>query len=237
MAEAMRGEKALLVEYLEALLIAAIFATFARTFVVQPFKIPTPSMEQNLLVGDHILVNKFIYGPTTTSLERWLLPHRGIDRGDVVVFKFPLDPTRDFIKRCVGLPGDEVHLENKELLLNGETVDESSYTYHVDPRIYPSSRFLRETNRHRDNFGPVRVEPGRYFCLGDNRDNSSDSRSWGQVPRRHVKGRALMIYWSLPPEEMDAGMSERQGRWQQLLRVLSGFFAETRWERTFQIVR
>lgn len=238
MVEAQRNERALLWEYLEAMLIAVIFATFARTFLVQPFKIPSSSMEQNLLVGDHILVNKFVYGPTSTPLERLLLPHRDIRRGDVVVFKFPLDPTRDYIKRCVALPGDEVRLESKELFLNDVPVDDSGYTYHVDTRVYPSSRFLGEADRYRDNFGPVRIEPEHYFCLGDNRDNSSDSRSWGQVPRQNVKGRALMIYWSFATsEEADPSASVRWPRWQRLSRVLSSFFAETRWERTFKLVR
>jgi len=232
-----RNDKALLQEYLEALLIAVIFATFARTFVVQAFKIPSASMEENLLVGDHILVNKFIYGPTATSLERWLLPHRNLRHGDVVVFRFPLDPTRDFIKRCIGLPGDEIRMENKELILNGEPVDDAGYTYHSDPRVYPSSRFLSEQNRYRDNFGPLVVAPETYYCLGDNRDNSNDSRSWGPVPRDHVKGRALMIYWSFEPQASPPGTSDQWARWKQLYGVLVSFGAETRWERTFQVVK
>jgi signal peptidase I len=237
----MRHERALSREYLEALLIAVIFATFARTFVVQAFKIPTASMERNLLVGDHILVNKFIYGSTVSPLERWLLPQRRIRRGDVVVFKFPGDPTRDFIKRCVGLPGDEVLIQDKELSLNGQAVDDSAYTYHSDPRVFPSSRFLREHNRYRDNFGPIIVDRHRYFCLGDNRDNSNDSRAWGQVPEGHVKGRALMIYWSFEPlTEPESGSVAAPGggsRWRELFGVLTRFFTETRWERTFRIVR
>lgn len=237
----MRRDRALLREYLEALLIAVIFATFARTFVVQAFKIPTASMERNLLVGDHILVNKFIFGPTTVSLERWLLPHREVRRGDVVVFKFPADPTRDFIKRCVGLPGDEVRIENKDLYLNGVRVEDAAYTHHSDPRVYPSSRFLRDHNRYRDNLGPVTVDPERYFFLGDNRDNSNDSRAWGQVPRRFLKGRALLIYWSFegrePPENGRITAARGRSRWRELFEVASHFFAETRWGRTFQIVR
>lgn len=237
----MRHDRTLLREYLEALLIAVVFATFARTFVVQAFKIPTASMERNLLVGDHILVNKFIYGVTGTPLERWLLPHREVRRGDVVVFKFPVDPTRDFIKRCVGGPGDEVRIENKELFVNGLRVEDAAYTYHSDPRVYPSSRFLRDHNRYRDNFGPITLGPEEHFFLGDNRDNSNDSRTWGQVPRDHVKGRALMIYWSFEPrgipEHGSVAASGGRSRWQQLFEVSSHFFSETRWERTFQIVR
>src|SRR5947199_5190273 len=128
-------EKSLLREYLEALLIAVIFATFARTYVVQAFKIPSGSMEQNLLIGDHILVNKFIYGPTSSALEKKLLPVRDVRRGDVVVFKFPQDPSRDFIKRCVGMPGDTVEVVDKRLYLNGREVHDSGYCYHSTEHV------------------------------------------------------------------------------------------------------
>src|ERR1700712_5981734 len=133
----MHAEKSLLREYLEALLIAVIFATFARTWIVQAFKIPSGSMEKNLLIGDHILVNKFVYGPTVSSLEETLLPIRKIRHGDVVVFKFPEDPTRDFIKRCMGLPGDTLKMIDKDLYINGRRVDDSSFTYYVDAESYP----------------------------------------------------------------------------------------------------
>jgi signal peptidase I len=225
-------------EYLEALLIAVIFATFARTYVVQAFKIPSGSMEQNLLIGDHILVNKFIYGPTgLDGPERALLPVRDVRRGDIVVFKFPEDPYRDFIKRCIGLPGDTVEVVDKELILNGKPVDDASYTWHVDPFIIPRSPFL-QNNRTRDNFGPYTVPAGHYFCMGDNRDNSNDSRVWGAVPREYVKGRAFMVYWSFDsqgPEPVEwPGFA---GKLRQISQVALHFFTSTRWERTFRIVR
>jgi len=234
----MRGERVLPREYLEALLIAVIFATFARTFVVQAFKIPTASMEENLLIGDHILVNKFIYGPTVSPLERWLLPQREVRRGDVVVFRYPRDPRRDFIKRCVGLPGDVVEIVDKELRVNGEAVNDGAYTYHSDPRIFPSSRFLAAQNRHRDNFGPHVVPAEEYFFLGDNRDNSNDSRVWGDVPRENLRGRAVMVFWSFEPQETERTESGRAwSRLEKRWRVLTGFFSGTRWERTFHVVR
>ncbi len=224
-------------EYLEALLIAVIFATFARTYVVQAFKIPSGSMEQNLLIGDHILVNKFIYGPAALGLEPALLPVRDVRRGDIVVFKFPEDPYRDFIKRCVGLPGDTVEIRDKDLVLNGEPVDDDSYTWHVDPFIIPRSPFL-QNNRTRDNFGPYTVPEDHYFCMGDNRDNSNDSRVWGAVPREYVKGRAFMVYWSFDsqgPEPIEwPGFA---GKLRQISQVALHFFTSTRWERTFRIVR
>lgn len=229
--------KSVLREYLEALLIAVIFATFARTWAVQAFKIPTGSMEQNLLVGDHILVNKFVFGPAATAVERWLLPVQPARRGDVVVFKYPEDPTRDFIKRCIGLPGDTVEIVDKVVYVNGRRVDDRDYTYHNDSRTYPRSMLLHENYRYRDNFGPYRVPAGHYFFLGDNRDNSNDSRFWGPVPASYIKGRALLIYWSFESRRQPAEWPGYLGRTKQLATVLLQFFSHTRWERSFRIVR
>ncbi|MEJ2086329.1 MAG: signal peptidase I [Acidobacteriota bacterium] len=233
----MEPSKSLLREYLEALLIAVIFATFARTYVIQAFKIPTGSMEQNLLIGDHILVNKFVFGPVSSRLERLLLPYQQIRRGDVVVFKFPENPSRDFIKRCVGLPGDEVEIVNKELFVNGMKVDDSTYTYRTDSRIYPRSVFLYEGFRDRDNVGPVTIPADQFFFLGDNRDNSNDSRFWGTVPAHYIKGRAFMIYWSFDSPGDTEHWPGYLGKIRQLAQVLATFFSGTRWERTLQIVR
>lgn len=230
------GQKSVFREYFEALLIAVIFATFARTYVVQAFKIPSGSMEENLLIGDHILVNKFVYGPAPTAFERAVLPVREVRRGDVVVFKSPEDPTRDFIKRCVALPGDQVEIIGKKLFVNGEPIDESAYTYHTDRQTYPSSRFYQPQFRYRDNFGPEIIPAGRYFCLGDNRDNSNDSRFWGSVPEEMIKGRAVLIYWSY---ESDGGPESGRvvDRVKKIGRVAVTFFTRTRWERTFDLVR
>jgi len=222
-------------EVLEALLVALVFAVFARTWVVQAFKIPTGSMEENLLVGDHILVNKFIYGPVRHRWERILLPVRHPRRGDVVVFKYPVDPERDFIKRCIGLPGDEIGIRNKELILNGEPVREDAYTHFVDPQTYPDSPFVPEHYRLRDQFGPIEVPPDHYFCLGDNRDRSHDSRFWGAVPESYLKGRALLVYWSVAGGPEEAGPETPQrGVWE---RLGDAFRGGTRWERTFALVR
>jgi signal peptidase I len=223
-------------EYLEALLIAVVFATFARTFVFQAFKIPSGSMEENLLIGDHILVNKFIYGPSGSRLERALLPLRDVRRGDVVVFRWPVDPSRDFIKRAVGLPGDVVRVVDKRLYVNGKRVADGSYTYHSDPVTYPAGPD-QSPGHSRDNFGPIRVPAGSYFCLGDNRDNSHDSRFWGMVPATNLKGRALIIYWSFAEEPFTVregpGLA---GKLRQIAHLAGNFFSHTRWERTFRIV-
>lgn len=233
----MHAEKSLLREYLEALLIAVIFATFARTWVVQAFKIPSGSMEKNLLIGDHILVNKFVYGPTMFPLEAGLLPVRKVRRGDVVVFKYPDDPTRDFIKRCMGLPGDTLKMVDKDLYVNDRRVDDSAFTYYEDAGTYPRD-LLFNPRRKRDSFGPKTVPPGSYFCMGDNRDNSNDSRYWGPVPASHIKGRAFMVYWSFDSQDVESvEWPGYQGRLRQMGRVALNFFTQTRWDRTFRIVR
>ncbi|MFL6194193.1 MAG: signal peptidase I [Thermoanaerobaculia bacterium] len=232
----MQSEKSLLREYLEALLIAVIFATFARTWVVQAFKIPSGSMEKNLLIGDHILVNKFIYGPTMWPWEEALLPIRKVKHGDVVVFKFPQDPTRDFIKRCMGLPGDTVKMIDKDLFINGEKVHDESFTWYADSEGYPGDVFFR-SRRVRDNFGPKTVPLGTYFCMGDNRDNSNDSRYWGTVPESYLKGRAFVVYWSFDGEEEPVDWPGYGGKMRQIGHVALNFFTQTRWDRTFRIVR
>jgi signal peptidase I len=231
----MDSEKSLAREYLEALLIAVVFATFARTWIVQAFKIPSGSMEQNLLIGDHILVNKFVYGPTATELERMLLPVREVRRGDIVVFKYPKDATRDFIKRCMALPGDTIASKDKILSINGKEVDDSGYVFHTDPEVL-ARRGYYQPNLVRDTFGPLVVPESEYFCMGDNRDNSNDSRFWGPVPRDNVKGRAFMIYWSYDSDEPYEwpGLA---GKLRQIGRMALNFFTKTRWERTFRVVR
>ena len=209
-------------EALEALPVAVILALFARTFILQAFQIPTPSMEPTLLVGDHLIVNKMIF-----AVGEWAwLPGRSIQRGDIVVFRAPPDPRRDFVKRCIGLPGDRIEIVNKSLRVNGAAVDESAYVFHSDPRTYPHAALLPDALRQRDNFGPIVVPPDSYFCLGDNRDNSDDSRFWGAVPAGSVKGRAEAIYWSA-----DRAGDAASRSW---LRAALG---TTRWDRCFRAVR
>jgi signal peptidase I len=221
--------KSTLREYTESIVIAVILALFVRTWIVQAFKIPTGSMENNLLIGDHLLVNKFIFGPTASSVGRTLLPVRDIRRGDVIVFKYPDEPDRDFIKRVIGLPGETLELRAKKVYIDGQPLDEP-YVHFLEP-----ASDSQETTSFdvRERYGPVRVPEGQYFVMGDNRDNSQDSRYWGFLPRNYVKGRALMIYWSYESgreDYLDEGAGATAKR---MFSVVTHFFTKTRWERLF----
>ena len=192
--------KGVLREYAEAILVAVVLALFIRTFVVQAFKIPSGSMKPTLLVGDHILVNKFIYGVKLPFGDTTLIPISEPERGDIVVFKFPEDPDKDFIKRVIGIEGDVVEIRDKKVYLNGERMDDP-YGTHLDPRIIPGRA------RPRDNFGPIKVPPDSLFVMGDNRDHSYDSRFWKFVDLSKVKGKAFMVYWSWNGQDADVRWS------------------------------
>ncbi|MGB9699477.1 MAG: signal peptidase I [Thermodesulfobacteriota bacterium] len=181
-------------EYAEAIIIALVLALLIRTFVVQAFKIPSGSMEPTLEIGDHILVNKFIYGIKIPFTSIRLFPLEKPKRGDVVVFIYPLDPSKDFIKRVVAVEGDTVQIVNKKLIINGVEVPDPHAVY-KDDTVFP------QEVQKRDNFGPVTVPKGCLFVLGDNRDRSLDSRFWGFVPIEDLRGKAFIIYWSWNSQE------------------------------------
>lgn len=223
-------------EYYEAILVAFILALFVRTFVFENFKIPSGSMEDNLLIGDHLVVNKFIFAGNSGTFLHRLFPYRAPERGDVVVFKYPEDPRRDFIKRCVAVGGDTVEIRRKQLFINGQAQEEP-HVVHKDPRVYDDSSAVPVSARIRDNFGPMTVPEGSIFCLGDNRDNSLDSRFWGPVPLSYVKGRAVLIYWSYEAGRDDWQWRGFGHRLKQLAGVVLNFFTKTRWERAFQLIR
>ena len=212
-------------EYFESIVIAVILALFVRTWVVQAFKIPSGSMEQNLLIGDHLLVNKFVYAPTVSELERTLLPIGEVQRGDVLVFKYPEDPTRDFIKRTIGLPGETIELRQSRVFIDGKSIDEP----YLD-LMRPGGQVAADI---RGEFGPRVVPDGHLFMMGDNRGDSQDSRYWGPLPIEYVKGRAFVLYWSYESESdfyADVGLGAT------LRRLASGvthFFTRTRYERLF----
>jgi signal peptidase I len=223
-------------EYFESVIIAVILALFIRTFVVQAFKIPTGSMENNLLIGDHLLVNKFILGPTASSLERTLLPVRPIKRGDVIVFKYPEEPSRDFIKRVIGLPGETLELRDKKVSINGRPLDEPYVRFLEPPGT--SSEFREVTSYDvRERYGPVTVPPNQYFVMGDNRDNSQDSRYWGFLPRDYIKGKALVIYWSYDDGVGDYHEESTGEALKGLGSVFVHFFTRTRWDRMLHQIR
>jgi len=182
-------KKSVFREYAEAIIIAGLLALVIRTFIVQAFKIPSGSMEDTLLVGDHVLVTKFLYGTHIPFTNVTVLPLREPKRGDIIVFKYPGDESKDFIKRLIGLPGDVLQVINKTVYVNGRPLTEP-YTVFKDDEILPRSL------QPRDNFGPIKVPEGKYFMMGDNRDKSNDSRFWGFVDGNKIIGKALVIYWS-----------------------------------------
>lgn len=172
-------------EYVEAAIIAIILALFIRTFIVQAFKIPSESMKPTLLVGDHLLVNKFIYGVKLPFINKTVIPISEPKRGDIIVFIYPVDKEKDFIKRVIGLPGDRVRIADRKVFINGKPIHDPYGVYDND-------------SQRNENFGPIIVPDESLFVMGDNRDHSYDSRYWGFVPLDYVKGKALIIYWSWP---------------------------------------
>jgi signal peptidase I len=229
-------KKSTLREYFESIVIAVILALFIRTFIVQAFKIPTGSMEENLLIGDHLLVNKFVFGPTASWLERTLLPIGTVRRDDVIVFKYPEEPDRDFIKRVIGLPGETVEVRQKKVYINGHPLDEP-FVHYLQPASTPSE--FREVTSFdvRDRYGPVTVPPNQYFVMGDNRDNSQDSRYWGFLPRDYIKGKALIVYWSYESGREDYQDEGAGATLKGPGSVFMHFFTRTRWARMFHQIR
>lgn len=185
----MKNKKSLIREYIEAILIALLLALFIRAYIIQAFKIPSGSMIPTLLIGDHILVNKFIYGTKIPFSDDRFLVLKKPEKGDIIVFKYPEDPKKDFIKRVIGTGGDSIESKNKVIYINGKKVIEP-YAYHSDQNIRSGGSDVR------DNFGPLVVPPDKIFVMGDNRDKSYDSRYWGFVDIKAVMGEALIIYWS-----------------------------------------
>lgn len=183
------GEKSKLREYAESIIWALVLAFIIRSCVVQAFKIPSGSMEDTLAIGDHLFVNKFIYGIKLPFTDKRVLKLRDPRRGDVMVFEFPEDRSKDFIKRVIGVPGDEIRVQDKKVYVNGAL-------YRNLHEVHKEAAVLSREQSPRDNFGPIRVPAGSYFMMGDNRDRSYDSRFWGCVRESDIKGKAFIKYWS-----------------------------------------
>jgi signal peptidase I len=208
------------------MVVAVLLALFVRTFLFQAFVVPTPSMEDTVLVGDHLIVNKFVYSPHGRFLSR-ILPYRKVRRGDVFVFKFPEDPRQDFIKRAIALPDDLLEIRDKAVFVNGVAQAEPRI-HHAESRVWADDPAVPDNRRRRDQLRAMRIPEGTYFAMGDSRDNSYDSRFWGPLPASNLKGRALLIYWSLSPPE--------ESRARNPLRRFDKFLGRIRWSRLFRIV-
>ena len=238
--ESVAHEKSVIREYFESIVVTFIMALFGMTFVTMAVKVPTGSMLNTILVEDHLMVNKFLLSSHPSWLET-ILPYRDIRRGDIIVFKYPVDPTQNFVKRVIGVPGDTVGESEKDLVPDGavRTVDGAKWTAYYTP----SSAFEDELDEgekkspYRGYHGgngraagdtPFVVPEGEYFCMGDNRDNSEDSRFWGTVPRENVIGRAMFVYWSI---------NEYERRKNGPSSLLVDIFKYSRWDRTGTIIR
>jgi signal peptidase I len=226
-------------EWYESLLVAGVFVLFVRTFVVQTYQVPTGSMEKTILVGDHLLVNKFAYAPRIGATTKWL-PYRDVRRGDIIVFKKPGDDRNDnnvLVKRAIGGPGDLLQVRDKALFVNGAAAD-GPHVQHIDPETYAAGDpRVPESSVIRDQFGPYRVPPGDFFGMGDNRDNSLDSRFWGPIPRENIFGRPFLLYWSYEAEPNSHIWRGAFDKMRQLASVALHFFSRTRWDRMFRLVR
>jgi signal peptidase I len=224
--------------------VTIILLLFATTTLVQAFVIPSASMEDSLLIGDHVLVDKLTYAPAGV-ISRNVLPYRDVKRGDIIVFRYPENIKEDYVKRAIGVPGDHIKLVNKQLVLNGHPVDEP-YAKHGTSYVdqyrdnFPSTPNAPLQERARDMLdnhvvnGELVVPPNCIFAMGDNRDDSSDSRYWGFVPRENIEGTPLVIYWSF--EAPTADLTNGNIGFDHIVDVVTHFFTKTRWKRTFKLI-
>ncbi len=224
--------------------VTIILLLFGTTTLVQAFVIPTGSMEDTLLIGDHLLVDKLAYAPGG-PVSKYLLPYSPVNRGDIIVFRFPEDIRQTFVKRVIGVPGDRIHIENKQVFLNGVAIKEK-YKYHKwassdsyrdnfpsEPNVRPNPGLMRMLENHIVNREIV-VPPNGYFAMGDNRDSSLDSRYWGFVPRENIIGKPLIIYWSY--ETTTDRLAGSLISLDHIVDLATNFFTKTRWKRTFMLI-
>ncbi|MEN6507468.1 MAG: signal peptidase I [Smithella sp.] len=205
-----KESKAKVQEFIEAIIIAILIAVVIRTLVIQAYKIPSRSMVPTLLIGDHLLVNKFIYGIKIPVIRTTLLPVSNPERGDIIVFIYPNDRSKDYIKRVIGVAGDKIEIKNKNIFIN-DKLYKDGFGIYSDSVVYPAMV------QPRDNYGPVVVPGNSLFVMGDKRDESADSRFWGFVDLKDVEGKALLIYWSWNSEE---GNLLKKVRWERIGNLL-----------------
>jgi signal peptidase I len=224
-------EKSVFREYFELIAETAIFVFFVMTFVVQAFQIPTGSMEPTLLIGDFLLVNKMAYARPYFGWEKLVLPGKEIERHDIIVFKYPREMQKDFVKRVIALEGEKIEIRDKQVYVNDKPIAEN-YKVHEDNQVIKNSEYYQYDDAIRDNFGPMEVPAGQCLALGDNRDNSYDSRYWGFLPLSYVKGRPWVIYFSYDAEKdawQKTGFRER-------LEKFARFIPKARWSRLLRII-
>lgn len=228
------GWKRVVWENIKSLLFVLIAVFFIRSFVVEATVVPTGSMERTILIGDHLFLSKLPYGPRIPFTELHFPAIKNIKHGDIVAFRFPLDPSLTYVKRVIALPGDTLEIRQKQVYLNGKKLEEP-FVVHSDSQIYSDRDFLPLDARSRDNFGPAVVPVDSFFAMGDNRDLSYDSRFWGFVPLENVVGEPLAIFWSYDAPTQDWLRPGLEGRMKFYTSVLFHFMDRTRWERTGKI--
>jgi signal peptidase I len=224
--------------------ITILLLLFLTTTLVQAFVIPTGSMEDSLLIGDHLLVDKLAYAPAG-PVSKFILPYSDVKRGDIIVFRYPVDISQTFVKRCMGVPGDRIRLINKQVYLNGVKLDEPYKVHKTDyidsyrdnfpgePNVSVDRRAIDMLQNHVVN-GEVVVPPNSYFAMGDNRDSSLDSRYWGFVPRENIIGKPLIVYWSYDAPTSD--LNSPSISISHVVDIAENLFSKTRWRRSFMLI-
>jgi len=225
--EELRKEISIFREYFELIAETLIYVFFVITFLLQSFVIPTGSMEDTLLIGDHLLVDKVAYSRSIGKIDSFLLPQLKIKRGMIVTFKSPPDIKKEYVKRVIGMPGETIKIVNKKVFINGKPLDEP-YVYFKDPNI---------TESYRDNFPEYKIPENTYFVMGDNRDNSFDSRFWGPVPKEYIIGKPWRIYWSYKSTSKEYLTPGIIHKIKDLFETFTSFFTKTRWNRTFKKIK
>jgi len=231
-----RPRKSVTREWIESLTFTVVFVLLFTNFVAQATQVPTESMMPTIMVGDHFFLDKLAFPANYPEFIRPLLPERGLERGDIVAFNAPDGGTIPFVKRIIGMPGDEIEIRDKVVYINGERLTEP-YKIHVFNDVYTDDPWTPAGLKIRDNYGPKTIPPDSYFMMGDNRDNSNDSRYWGFITSDDVIGKPLFVYWSFEGGAYTPGRRSLVDRIEGYASVAVNFFDQTRWFRTGRMIR